>query len=92
MDGSTISNVIVVPHINIKDVTIINWTYNSDKEYLFESWDEFFSFDNDEMYDDDGNLMEISQDMIKDTLDIISDFDYLYDNIQLFKEYYDSKF
>jgi len=93
LDGSVISNVIVVPHINIKDITIINWTYNSDKEYLFEKWNEFFSFgDIDDMHDVDGNLMEISQDIIKDTLDIILDFNYLYDNIPLFKEYYDSKY
>jgi hypothetical protein len=91
VDGQQQSNVAVVPHSNLDDVTILEWIYDGDKEILYESWDDFFAFDDDEMYDDDGNLMTITQDIIEDTLVMISDFDYLYNNIPLFKEYYDSK-
>ena len=96
-DGATYSNIVVVPHSQIDNVQIVNWTFVGDKEFYFEVLDEFFGEDLDpddeENYDDDGNFMDsyITKDTISSFINMVdNDMEYLL-KIPVFKEYYDSK-
>jgi len=96
-DGSMYSDIVVVPHSQIDNVDIINWKFVGDKEFYFEVLDEFFggdmSPDDEESYDDEGNLMEpyIDQEMINSFIRMTGgELDYIL-SIPVFKEYYDSK-
>jgi hypothetical protein len=83
LDGVVISDVVVVPNSNLDDVKILNWVFVGDKEFYFEQLDNMFGDEEDDYF--------VNQYMIHNVLDIIGGFDYLYNNIPLFKEYYDSK-
>jgi hypothetical protein len=96
-DGAMYSDIVVVPHSQIYNIDIINWKFIGDKESYFESLDEFFGGDidpNDEdSYDDEGNLMEpyIDQGIINSFVEMTGGgLDYLL-SIPIFKEYYESK-
>jgi len=97
VDGATYSDIVVVPNNQIDNVEILNWTFVGDKESYFESLDDFFGGDmdpNDEdSYDDEGNLMEpyIDKEMIASFIEITGgELDYLL-SIPVFREYYNSK-
>lgn len=97
LDGSMHSDIVVVPYNQINNIQIVNWTFVGDKEAYFESLDEFFGGDIDpndeESYDDDGNIMEpyIDQSMIASFINMTGGgLDYLL-TIPIFKEYYNSK-
>ena len=83
MDGIVYSDIIVVPIKNVNTVEILSWEFVGDEESLFEKYDETFGLDEEELI--------ITQDMIKETLDIIEiDINYLM-KIPVFKKYFDSK-
>lgn len=96
-DGAMHSDIVVVPHSEIDKVDIVEWEFVGDKEFYFEVLDEFFGGDMDpddeESYDDEGNLMEpyIDQGMIRSFVNMTGgDMDYLL-SIPVFREYYESK-
>lgn len=83
LDGIVYSDIIVVPIKNVNTVEILSWEFVGDEESLFEKYDETFGLDEEELI--------ITQDMIKETLDIIEiDINYLM-KIPVFKKYFDSK-
>jgi len=97
LDGAMVSDVVVVPHNNLNDVTILEWIFTGEKEWYFESLDQFFGGDMDpddeESYDDDGNLMEpyIDQGTISSFIRMTGGgLDFLL-TIPIFKEYYESR-
>lgn len=97
LDGSMHSDIVVVPYNKINNIQIVNWTFVGDKEVYFESLDEFFGGDMDpndeESYDDDGNMMEpyIDQSMIASFINMTGGGLYYLLTIPIFKEYYNSK-
>lgn len=96
-DGAVYSDIVVVPHSQINNVNIVKWIFIGDKEIYFESLDEFFGGDMDpddeESYDDEGNLMEpyIDQGMINSFIRMTGGELDLILSIPIFKEYYESK-
>lgn len=81
LDGHIISDIIVVPKTNLNDIEILEWEFVGDEETLFEKYDSFFGGDNN----------DISQDIIKEVLDIIElDLKYLL-KIPVFNKYFKSK-
>lgn len=98
LDGAFLSDIVVVPKNNLDTVSILEWEFIGDEDFLFEQYDDFFGIGSDDEedednYDDDGNFMGqiTTKDMIEDGLDIMGiDIDYLL-NIPVFKKYYDSK-
>lgn len=97
LDGAVYSDIVVVPHSQINNVKILNWKFVGDKDFYFESLDEFFGgkmdLNDEESFDDNGNLMEpyVDKDIISSFFEITGgDLNYLL-SIPIFKEYYDSK-
>lgn len=91
-DGAMYSDVVVVPHSQIDNVEIINWKFVGDKEFYYETLDEFFG-GYEEEYDEEGDLMEpyISRGMINSFINMTGgELDYIL-SIPVFKEYYESK-
>lgn len=77
VDGQYHSDVVVVPHSNLKDITIINWEFIGDQESYFESLDEMFQA---------SHQNEIAE--ILETIGV--DLNYLL-KIPIFRQYYQSK-
>lgn len=98
LDGSMVSDIVVVPKNNLDTIHIVEWEFIGDEEALFEQYDNFFGgnfkdIDDDDNYDDDGNFIEqaVTTDMIDETLEMIEiDVNYLL-KIPIFKKYYLSK-
>lgn len=84
LDGSSFSDIVVVPSTKVDDVQIEEWHFIGDKDFLYGKYDEFFGG-----ADEDDDM--VTQDMISETLSLIgADLDYLM-NIPVFSEYYESK-
>ncbi len=94
LDGHAFSDVAVVPHCNLNDIIILEWEFVGDEESYFERMDKLFTLDNDNDDDDEeGNYtaLEITQQIINDTISMTGGgLDYLL-SIPIFKKYYDSK-
>ena len=98
LDGHSHSDIVVVPNSCIDTVQIVGWEFVGDKEFYFESLDEFFfgeqlDTDNEDNYDEDGNFMEPYD--LQSTIDSFINMtggglDYLLRQ-SVFKEYYNSK-
>lgn len=80
LDGSYVSDIIVVPSSLLENIQILEWEFVGDEESLFQRYDEAFGSDG-----------EVSKDMIDESLEIMNlDLNYLL-SIPIFKKYYDSK-
>jgi hypothetical protein len=95
LDGHAFSDIAVVPHSNLDDIIILNWEFIGDEESYFERLDKMFTLDDDDddRYDDEGNYIavELTQEIINDTISMTGGgLDYLL-AIPVFKKYYDSK-
>jgi hypothetical protein len=97
-DGGMWSDVALVPYSRLGDVEILGWKFVGDKDFYFETLDEFFGedldLDDEDSYDEDGNLYEsitITQNTIESFVSMVEgDISYFL-KIPEFKEYYDSK-
>lgn len=82
-DGSMYSDIVVVPWTKIQDVKIVKWIFVGDKDFYFETLDEFFFND-----PEDENQ---GQDLIVSMISMMEiDINFLL-GFPIFKEYFDSK-
>lgn len=83
LDGSEVSDVVVVPTSRISDIQPIDWLFVGDRDFYFQRLDQMFGNGEDDDF--------ITQDMIDDTCGMIDiNLSYLL-TIPIFKEYYESK-
>jgi len=82
LDGSSYSDIVVVPHQNLNDITIIKWEFVGDEESYFETLDNFFGHE---------DINDINKENILSILKMINvDPNYIM-KIPIFKKYFDLK-
>ena len=82
LDGIVYSDILVVPHSNLKEIEILEWIYVGEEQYYYDKLDSIIG-------DTEDNF--VSKDMLDDFIESIDlNIDYLL-TIPIFKKYYDSK-
>ena len=81
LDGVVVSDILVVPHCNLNDITILEWVFVGVEDFYFDKLDHIFG--DEERF--------VTKDMIADVLHMIEIDINKFLSFPILKKYYDTK-